>query len=67
VKFHVVGLKCLHCGAYNTCRTKIRKETSDCSSSTSTSTAGGGNNEDGDGGGSEESGGSTSSNQVIFN
>ncbi|XP_026465410.1 RING finger and CHY zinc finger domain-containing protein 1-like [Ctenocephalides felis] len=22
VKFHVVGLKCLHCGAYNTCRTK---------------------------------------------
>ncbi|CAB3376471.1 Hypothetical predicted protein [Cloeon dipterum] len=22
VKFHVVGLKCLHCGSYNTCRTK---------------------------------------------
>uniref|UniRef100_A0A6M2DEP1 Putative ring finger and chy zinc finger domain-containing protein 1 n=1 Tax=Xenopsylla cheopis TaxID=163159 RepID=A0A6M2DEP1_XENCH len=22
VKFHVVGLKCSHCGAYNTCRTK---------------------------------------------
>lgn len=22
VKFHVVGLKCANCGAYNTCRTK---------------------------------------------
>ena len=22
MKFHVVGLKCAHCGAYNTCRTK---------------------------------------------
>lgn len=22
VKFHVVGLKCDHCGGYNTCRTK---------------------------------------------
>lgn len=22
VKFHVVGLKCLHCGSYNTCRIK---------------------------------------------
>jgi RING finger and CHY zinc finger domain-containing protein 1 len=25
VKFHVVGLKCVHCGAYNTCRTKGTK------------------------------------------
>ncbi|XP_055599616.1 RING finger and CHY zinc finger domain-containing protein 1 [Uranotaenia lowii] len=24
VKFHVVGLKCTHCGAYNTCRTKTK-------------------------------------------
>lgn len=24
VKFHVVGLKCSHCGAYNTCRTKTK-------------------------------------------
>lgn len=22
IKFHVVGLKCSHCGAYNTCRTE---------------------------------------------
>lgn len=28
VKFHVVGLKCSHCGAYNTCRTKTKNETS---------------------------------------
>lgn len=27
VKFHVVGLKCSHCGAYNTCRTKTKADT----------------------------------------
>lgn len=28
VKFHIVGLKCLHCGGYNTCRTKGQDTTS---------------------------------------
>ncbi|CAB3257906.1 unnamed protein product [Arctia plantaginis] len=48
VKFHVVGLKCQHCGAYNTCQTNgfhkesNSTETGDSSSSTSTSRSGSG-------------------------
>ncbi|XP_050077586.1 RING finger and CHY zinc finger domain-containing protein 1 [Anopheles maculipalpis] len=36
VKFHVVGLKCTHCGAYNTCRTKTRSINGCNSSATGT-------------------------------
>uniref|UniRef100_A0A182KE56 Vitellogenin n=1 Tax=Anopheles christyi TaxID=43041 RepID=A0A182KE56_9DIPT len=41
VKFHVVGLKCTHCGAYNTCRTKT-KSINGCNSTTGGSSSGGG-------------------------
>ncbi|XP_052896133.1 RING finger and CHY zinc finger domain-containing protein 1 [Anopheles moucheti] len=41
VKFHVVGLKCTHCGAYNTCRTKT-KSINGCSSNTGSSSTSGG-------------------------
>ncbi|XP_026331045.1 RING finger and CHY zinc finger domain-containing protein 1, partial [Hyposmocoma kahamanoa] len=46
VKFHVVGLKCQHCGAYNTCQTNgfhkdegSSSENANSSTSTSTSTS----------------------------
>ncbi|XP_053662904.1 RING finger and CHY zinc finger domain-containing protein 1 [Anopheles marshallii] len=41
VKFHVVGLKCTHCGAYNTCRTKT-KSINGCNSNTGSSSTSGG-------------------------
>uniref|UniRef100_A0A182VUG1 RING finger and CHY zinc finger domain-containing protein 1 n=1 Tax=Anopheles minimus TaxID=112268 RepID=A0A182VUG1_9DIPT len=41
VKFHVVGLKCTHCGAYNTCRTKT-KSLNGCNSDTGSSSTSGG-------------------------
>uniref|UniRef100_A0A182MSI6 RING finger and CHY zinc finger domain-containing protein 1 n=1 Tax=Anopheles culicifacies TaxID=139723 RepID=A0A182MSI6_9DIPT len=41
VKFHVVGLKCTHCGAYNTCRTKTRS-LNGCNSNTGSSSTSGG-------------------------
>uniref|UniRef100_A0A182YDR3 Vitellogenin n=1 Tax=Anopheles stephensi TaxID=30069 RepID=A0A182YDR3_ANOST len=51
VKFHVVGLKCTHCGAYNTCRTKTRSINGCNSSAGNGSSTGGGSSTAAAGGG----------------
>uniref|UniRef100_A0A182QES7 RING finger and CHY zinc finger domain-containing protein 1 n=1 Tax=Anopheles farauti TaxID=69004 RepID=A0A182QES7_9DIPT len=70
VKFHVVGLKCTHCGAYNTCRTKTKNINGSNSSSTGSSSAmvgsgpvvgGGDGGEAGGGGGSTATSGGSQS------